>query len=305
MDQLEKVEAVNRMQVFIRENLQQKISLVDLARAAGYSPWHCERIFKEYTGSTPFAYIRAYRLSRAALAMRDNPVRQRIIDVALEFVFDSHEGFTRAFAKEFGISPQKYQRQPEPVKLFMPFEVRDYYLYLSKRRNEKMENKPKIKPVFVQVIERPARKAIIKRGIKATEYFEYCEEVGCEIWGILTSVKEALYEPAGFWLPPAWIKKGTSQYVQGVEVPQDYTGKVPEGMELIDMPPCRMMIFQGEPFPDEDFGEAIGEVWQAIDRYDPKLYGFEWAPEEGPRFQLEPQGYRGYIEGRPVRMFNR
>lgn len=301
MDQQDIVEAVNRMQVFIRENLQQKISLKDLARVAGYSPWHCERIFKEYTGSTPFAYIRAYRLSRAALAMRDNPDQQKIVEVALDFVFDSHEGFTRAFAREFGISPKKYQRSPEPIKLFMPFEVRDYYLYLNKRRNENMEKKSKVKPVFVQVIERPARKAIIKRGIKAKEYFEYCEEVGCEIWGILTSVKEALNEPAGFWLPPAWIKEGTSQYVQGVEVAQDYAGKIPEGMELIEMPPCKMMVFQGEPFADEDFGEAIGEVWQLIDRYNPKLYGFNWALQDGPRFQLEPQGYRGYIEGRPVR----
>ena len=35
--------------------------------------------------------------------------------------------------------------------------------------------------------------------------------------------------------------------------------------------------------------------------YQPELYGFRWADEDGPRFQLEPQGYRGYIEGRPVR----
>jgi len=39
--------------------------------------------------------------------------------------------------------------------------------------------------------------------------------------------------------------------------------------------------------------------------YDPKLYGFEWADEDGPRFQLEPQGYRGYIEARPVRQIER
>jgi len=37
----------------------------------------------------------------------------------------------------------------------------------------------------------------IKRGISAAEYFKYCEEVGCDIWNVLTSVKEALYEPIG------------------------------------------------------------------------------------------------------------
>jgi hypothetical protein len=164
-----------------------------------------------------------------------------------------------------------------------------------------MTQKQSAQAVFVQVIERPARKALIKRGIKACDYFEYCEEVGCDIWGVLTSVKEALYEPAGFWLPASWIEPNTSEYVQGVEVPVDYAGKIPVGLDLIDLPPCKMMIFQGEPFADEDFGEAIGQLWELIDRYDPKLFGFAWAPEAGPRFQLEPRGDRGYIEGRPVK----
>lgn len=297
----DKVEAVNRMQIYIKDHLREKISLASLARAAGYSPWYSEKIFKDLTGKTPFGYIRAFRLSQAALTLRDGTGQDRIFDVALDYVFDSHEGFSRAFSAKFGISPNKYRQNPPPVALFMPFQVRDYYLYLEKRRNEKMEKNVPANTVFVQVIERPARKAIIKRGIEATEYFQYCEEVGCDVWGILTSVKEALYEPAGFWLPQAWIPEKTSRYVQGVEVPADYRGEVPDGFELIEMPPCRMMIFQGAPFADEDFGEAIGELWDVIDRYDPKLYGFAWAPEEGPRFQLEPRGYRGYIEGRPVK----
>ena len=47
--------------------------------------------------------------------------------------------------------------------------------------------------------------------------------------------------------------------------------------------------------------EAVGEMMEKIDRFDPKLYGFEWAPDSTPRFQLEPQGWRGYIEARPVK----
>ena len=69
----------------------------------------------------------------------------------------------------------------------------------------------------------------------------------------------------------------------------------------MELPPCHMMLFQGEPFADEDFEAAINRAWEAIARYRPELYGFVWAPEDGPRFQLAPQGYRGYIEGRPVR----
>ena len=66
--------------------------------------------------------------------------------------------------------------------------------------------------IFTQVIERPARKLILKRGVQATDYYAYCEEVGCEIWGILESIKGALYESIGVWLPEGMRKPGTSEY---------------------------------------------------------------------------------------------
>lgn len=163
-----------------------------------------------------------------------------------------------------------------------------------------MNHKKSAKTIFVQVIERPERKVLLKRGIKATGYFAYCEEVGCDVWGLLSSVKEALYEPIGMWLPKHLIKEGTSQYVQGVELPIDYRNTVPEGYDLIELPSCKMMIFQGEPYDDENFMGEIDEVMDAIEKYDPTIYGFKWAPEEAPRFQLAPMGYRGYIEARPV-----
>jgi len=64
-----------------------------------------------------------------------------------------------------------------------------------------MSEKKNPNTVFVQVVERPARKMILKRGIKATHYFEFCEEVGCDIWGILCNIKDAIYEPVGCWMP--------------------------------------------------------------------------------------------------------
>ena len=151
------------------------------------------------------------------------------------------------------------------------------------------------------MIERPARGLIIKRGRKAAHYFEYCEEVGCDIWGILTSVKEALYEPIGMWLPDKLRPAGTSEYAQGVEVPLDYAGEIPVGFEFVTLEPCKFMIFQGQPYKDEYFESAILALQAAIDRYDPSLYGYAWADDFAPRFQLAPEGYRGYIEGRPVR----
>ena len=86
-------------------------------------------------------------------------------------------------------------------------------------------------------------KMILKRGKNATDYFEYCEEAGCDVWGLLCSIKEALYEPIGMWLPDTFRTPGTSFYAQGVEVPAGYSGVVPDGFDIITLPPCMMMVF--------------------------------------------------------------
>lgn len=301
MENWEKINAVQRMQIYIENHINESITLYMLANAAGYSPWHCTRIFKKLTDKTPFEYIRALRLSRAAVKLRDEHVK--IIDVALDFVFDSHEGFTRAFSKQFGMTPKYYCKNTPPLKLFMPSRIRDYYRMIEKGEDN-MTKSSEVKTVFVQVVDRPARKLILKRGIKATHYFEYCEEVGCEVWGILSSIKEALYEPIGMWMPTNLIKPGTSVYAQGVEVPVNYEGEVPEGFELIELKPCKMMVFQGQPYEDEKFTDEINQLWDTIKNYNPEVYGFKWADEDGPRFQLAPMGYRGYIEARPVKQLN-
>lgn len=298
MNQQDQVNAVQRMQAFIETNISRPVTLLELARAAGYSPWHCARIFREMTGKAPFEYIRALRLSRAALRLGGNP--GRIIDVALDFVFDSHEGFTRAFAREFGLTPRDFLKNPRPVKLFMPPRISGND-FNSDQEVIPMTEKQKPGTVFVQVVERPARKLILRRGIRATDYYEYCEEVGCEIWDVLCNVRDALYEPAGLWLPPQMVTPGTSVYAQGVEVAADFAGEIPAGCELIDLPACKMMIFQGPPYDDEDFEQAITDLWAVMQDYRPETYGFRWADEDGPRIQLEPLGYRGYIEARPVR----
>ncbi|MDF2889970.1 MAG: AraC family transcriptional regulator [Clostridia bacterium] len=299
MESWEKINAVQRMQDYIEQHITEPITLHMIAQAAGYSPWHSARIFKELLGKTLFEYIRALRLSHAAVRLRDNN-DEKIIDIAFDFVFDSHEGFTRAFSKQFGVTPHYYSKKTPPIKLFMPNRIRGYYLTLQKG-DDRMIEKPKTNTVFVQVVDRPARRLILKRGIKATHYFEYCDEVGCDVWGLLSSIKDAIYEPVGMWLPENMVRPGTSVYAQGVEVSANYAGEVPEGFDMIDLPPCKMMVFQGQPFEDEKFEEAISEIWETMKSYDPKIYGFEWADEDAPRIQLEPAGYRGYIEARPVR----
>lgn len=298
MENWENINAVQRVQDYIAEHINEPITLYMLSRAAGYSPWYTSRIFKEYTGKTPLEYMRWLRLSRAAVELWDD--NKRVIDVALDFAFNSHEGFTRAFSDRFGMTPQHYRKNTPMIPLFMPSNIRDYHL-IKMKGADTMQDKTDTPIVFVQVVERPPRRLILKRGITADNYFDYCSEVGCDVWGELCSIKQALYEPIGMWLPENLRQSGTSEYAQGVEVPADYHCELPQGYEIIDLPACKVMVFQGPPFKDEEFQEAIADLWQVMNNYNPELYGFRWADEDGPRFQLAPMGERGYIEARPVR----
>lgn len=293
---IEKYEAVKQMQIYIQNHLHETITLYKLAKVSGYSMWHASKLFKELTKKTPFEYIRTLRLSKAALRLRDEEAP--VLDVALDFVFDSHEGFTRAFSKQFGLSPSVYKKNHPPLKLFMPTNVDVYYLYQhQKKEDKKMEQNI----IFTQVVKRPKRKLILKRGIKAKDYFAYSEEIGCDVWGELLSIKDTLSEPAGYWLPKH-LQNGLSEYVQGVEVALDYDKDIPKGYEIIELDACYYMIFQGQPYEDEDlnFMHAIKEVKKAIDSYQPNIYGYAF-DQNVPRFQLEPQGYRGYIEALGVK----
>jgi AraC family transcriptional regulator len=297
----EKLKAAQRMQEHIEAHLGEPITLSALARAARYSPWYAARIFKECTGRAPFEYIRLRRLSAAAGRLADD--RSRIVDVALDFVFDSHDGFTRAFARQFGMTPRRYRQLRPALDLFIPLEMRTAY---AARQKGVIAMKTEKKPhtVFVQIVDRPARELVLKRGSRATHYFEYCEELGCDVWDELGTIENALGEPMGLWLPENLRAEGTSTYVQGVEVPIGFAGKVPGGCDIIELPPCKLMVFQGPPFDDAKFEEAIESLWDAINDYKPEMVGYAWADDDAPRFQLNPFGYRGYIEGRPVRALN-
>lgn len=287
----EHIEAVQRMQDYIQMNLDGDITMVDLARAARYSPWYSYRLFVQLLNMTPSVYIRRLRLSKSALRLRDEKIK--IVDVALDAGFESVDGYQRAFYKEFGRNPYEYSICPVPIYLFKPYGIK----YSKIRGDAAMKE---VKNVFVQVVEKPARKVIIKRGKEAKDYWKYCEEVGCDVWGLLTSIKSITGEPVCLWLSPRYIKPDTSEYVQGVEVPVDYAGEIPEGFDVIELPKCKYIMFQGEPFAEADFGEAIQQVWDAIKKYDPRLIDYCW-DDTNPRIQLEPISTRGYIELHPVK----
>lgn len=287
----DQIEAVQRMQEYIEKHLRENISFADVAKVSLFSPWYARRLFLEYTGVTPSDYIRKLRLKQSALKLRDENVN--VLEVALDSGFGSVDGYQRAFRKEFGCNPSAYASNPIPLHLFTPYGVKFRFM-------ERKETTVRARNVFMQIIDKPKRKVILKRGKTAKGYMEYCEEVGCDIWGLLVSMKSLCGEPVCLWLPEEYIIPGTSEYVQGVEVSEDYSGEIPDGFDVIDLPKAQYLMFQGEPFKEEEYEQAIWDIWESEKTYDPSIIGYQW-DSANPRIQLEPIGARGYIELLPIR----
>jgi AraC family transcriptional regulator len=82
-------------------------TLDGLASRAGWSPFHLHRTFRAMVSETPKQYMLRLRLQQAAtrLASSDDSV----LAVALGTGFNSHEVFTRAFRRYFGVAPAAYR----------------------------------------------------------------------------------------------------------------------------------------------------------------------------------------------------
>ena len=101
---------------WIDDNLHQPLRIDDIARHAGYSKWHLQRLFLQYKGESLGRYIRERKLLLAARDLRDTD--QRVYDICLKYGFDSQQTFTRIFTRTFNQPPGAYRkREPQPRAL--------------------------------------------------------------------------------------------------------------------------------------------------------------------------------------------
>lgn len=91
--------------LYIKEHINEDLTAQNIANYVGYSVFHFCRIFSLITNLTVMEYIRKYRLSIARSELEGN---KKIIDVALQYGFETASGFTKSFRKEFGYTPTSY-----------------------------------------------------------------------------------------------------------------------------------------------------------------------------------------------------
>jgi AraC family transcriptional regulator len=106
-----------RLLATVNGRRSEDVSLSALAALAHRSPFPLHRTFRRVTGETPKAYTARVRLARAAVDLLTT--RRPVATIAFDNGFASHEVFTRAFTRWFGVTPRTYRTRglhPGPGK---------------------------------------------------------------------------------------------------------------------------------------------------------------------------------------------
>lgn len=155
--------------------------------------------------------------------------------------------------------------------------------------------------VTAEYVVKPPCKLIIKRGVKSTDYFSYCDEMGCDIWDELEKLKNRLDKVVFVTLPDFLVKSGTSNVGAAAETPCDYSGEIPDGCDVIALPEYTVIRFCGEPYRDENwYGGAHAELDEAMKAYNPTADGYEFAFDLYPQFQYPAPAKDGVKALKPV-----
>jgi len=93
----------------------------DLAARVHLSRFHLDRVIAAIAGEPPATLRRRVLLERAAYRL--DTTDRSVLDVAVEAGYASHEAFTRAFARAYGVSPKEWRRHPTAVRLPAPNDV--------------------------------------------------------------------------------------------------------------------------------------------------------------------------------------
>jgi AraC family transcriptional regulator len=91
---------------YIEDHLKEDLTVEALASIAGFSVYHYSRVFHAFVGKPVMEYIRCRRLAYAVVELAQG---KRIIDIALDYGFETHSGFGKAFRKIYGCAPEKYR----------------------------------------------------------------------------------------------------------------------------------------------------------------------------------------------------
>jgi AraC-like DNA-binding protein len=100
---------IERAKAFMIEELENDISLIDVADKCNVSPFHFCRIFKQFTSYSPYQFLLMARLMHARMLLKTTPLP--IADIAYASGFNSIAHFTAAFTAKNEMAPGKFRER--------------------------------------------------------------------------------------------------------------------------------------------------------------------------------------------------
>ncbi len=292
----EAILAMQRLIDWIDEHAIENPGLIEMSKQIGYSPYYCSEQFHRIAGITIKEYMARRRLSMAAMAIRDT--NQCLLDIALEYGFSSQSALTRAFVNAFGCTPTAYRKDPVPI----PMQCRKFVITpstVSMKGEFKMSNLvlPSYRMEYI-----PKHKYLGAYQVSETTNGPVWPGHDCDLLcGMIASMSDT--HPIITAYTAGWTWEGRERnYFFGTGVDCDYTGEIPEGFELREIPESYYLVFSHPPF---DYLSENVEVMKRVEElawnFDPASIGYEWNEDVCQDYQRHyPEGL-GYQVLRPVR----
>ena len=93
---------------WIKNNISQDVSLVQMGNVVGLSPQHLSRCFKQAMGQSPYQYLLEVRMSEARRLLRTGD--HSITEITFATGFSNPGHFSTAFRKATGLTPSQFRK---------------------------------------------------------------------------------------------------------------------------------------------------------------------------------------------------
>lgn len=110
-------EAIQESLDYIEQHIKDELSIEELAEVSHLSLFYYQRLFSRLVGKTVKDYIKARRVANAKQELRESS--KRILDIALDYGFNSHEAFTKTFKEVYGMTPEAYRKGEDKLHDFL------------------------------------------------------------------------------------------------------------------------------------------------------------------------------------------
>jgi AraC family transcriptional regulator len=252
---LDYVDILQEMLRYIDGNIKEELSVEKLAARAGFSPYHFCRVFQWGVGYSIMEYVRNRRLVFAASELNSG---RRIIDIAIDYGFETHSGFSKAFRRYFGSSPEVYRAHASfDVPKLPILKKTKQYVTGGIVMEPKMVKKASIKLAGFALKTRTKD----RENTKAIPQFwqEYMSDGRTEKLHQEMFLKDHAEYGACF---PEISENGEFEYVIGVEVKDGYD--IPQGYHLCTIPEALFAVFSTPSAADAGFTSTIQGTWKYI-----------------------------------------